>query len=286
MVSYSVQLSLIHPRLFHSLVLIEPVIQRNSSTSQNAALPTSYRPDRWDSRGAAEAAFRKNPFFKVWEPRVLEKYLIYGLRETPTLIYPAGISENPTETAPDGVTLTTTKHQEAWSYVRSNFSPQASDPYDHVERLISPDLDPTNEGRYLFHRAEPFLALQGLPQVRPSILWIFGAWSTINTLTLQNEKMVLSGIGIGGSGGVRVGMVQKEVVDEAGHMVPFEKVQECAGITSRWLEKQIQRFNAEQRFYRDYKSGKSDREMLVMSKDWLKGVRQKSDTKRPTKEKL
>lgn len=170
--------------------------------------------------------------------------------------------------------------------MRSNFTAQAPDSFDHVERLISPDLDPTNAGTYLFHRAEAILALQGLPQVRPSILWIFGARSNINTPRLQDEKMALSGTGIGGSGGVRAGMVEKEVVDEAAHMVPFEKVQECGGIISRWLDRQIQTFDADQRFYRDYKSGKSEREMLVVSKDWLKGVRQNADTKRPMKERL
>lgn len=280
------RLSLIHPRLFHSLALIEPVIQRNSPAGPNAALPTSYRADWWDSRDAAEASLRRNPFFKTWEPRVLEKYLLYGLRETPTLIYPAEVSGSPTKAASGAVTLTTTKHQEAWSYLRSNFAPQKSDPYDHAERLISPDLDRTREGTYLFHRAEALLSLQDLPQVRPSIIWIFGGRSPINTPTLQNEKMALSGTGIGGSGGVEAGMVEKAVVDEAGHLVPFEKVQECAAILSRWLDNQVQRFNAEKQFYREYQSGKSERDMLVLSKDWLQGVRTKSDTKRPMKGKL
>lgn len=29
---------------------------------------------------------KKTQFFKVWEPRVLEKYLLYGLREIPTFL--------------------------------------------------------------------------------------------------------------------------------------------------------------------------------------------------------
>lgn len=285
----SVQLSLIHPRLFQGLTLIEPLIQRNPPAGPNAAFLTSHRPDWWPSRSAAEASLKEISFFKAWEPRVFEKYVAYGLRETPTAIYPTSAPNKltkPTEPTSGAVTLTTTKHQEAWSYVRSNFVPQATDPNDRVERLISPDLDPTHEGTYVFHRAEAALALQGLPHVRPSILWIFGAQSAINTTALQDEKMELCGTGIGGSGGVQAGRVRKEVIDDAGHMVPFERVQECASRIARWLDQQVDDFNAEQSFYRDYNSGKSERDMLVVSKGWLKGVRQKADIRRPIREKL
>jgi pimeloyl-ACP methyl ester carboxylesterase len=281
-----VQLSLIHPRLFHSLALIEPVIQRNSPSGPNAAFLTSHRPDLWPSRSKAEASFRSNPFFKTWESRVLDKHLQYALRDTPTALYPASTLAGSTKATPGAVTLKTTKHQEAWSYVRSNFAPQSADPIDPIERLLSPDLDPADSGTYLFHRAESILALQGLPNIRPRVLWVFGARSHINTPALQDEKMALSGTGIGGSGGVRAGMVEKAVVEEAAHMVPFEKVQECAVLLARWLEKQIDSFRAEEVFYREHKSGKSEREMLAMSKEWLKGVRQKADTRRPIKGKL
>ena len=217
---------------------------------------------------------------------MLEKYVAYGLRETPTAIYPetaSGDHEKSKQVASGGVTLTTTKHQEAWSFARSNFATQVTDPNDRVERLISPDVDPNHEETYVFHRAEAVLALKGLPHVRPSILWIFGAHSNVNTPPLQDEKMELSGTGVGGSGGVRAGRVKKEVIDETGHLAPFERVEECARKSARWLDEQVDDFNAEQRFYRAYNSGKSEREMLVISKDWLEAVRQKPDLRRPVK---
>lgn len=48
----------------------------------------------------------------------------------------------------------------------------------------------------------------------------------------------------------------------------------------------MENFRAEEAFFRDYSSRKSDRDMLVMSEEWLQGVRRKSDTKRPVKGKL
>lgn len=284
-----VQLSLMHPRLFHSLTLIEPVIARSAPPGRNPAFPTSHRRDWWRSRSAAEAHFLKIPLFKAWEPRVLKKYVLHGLRETPTAIYPelsAGDATKSSEATFGGVTLTTTKHQESWGFARSYFAPQATDPNDRAERLISPDVDPNHEPTYAFHRAEIVSALRGLPQLRPCIMWMFGAQSAVNPIPLQDEKMELSGTGVGGSGGVRAGRVKKFVIEESGHLAPFEKVQECANKIARWLEDQVDDFNAEQRFYSDFHSGKSERGMSVMSEDWLKSVRQNSDITRPVKGKL
>lgn len=70
---------------------------------------------------------------------MLEEYVLHGLRETPTAIYPELSAGNPTkssETTFGGVTLTTTKHQESWRFARSYFAPQATDPNDRAERLI------------------------------------------------------------------------------------------------------------------------------------------------------
>lgn len=105
-------------------------------------------------------------------------------------------------------------------------------------------------------------------------------------MTLQDEKMELSGPGVGGSGGVRAGRVKKAVIEESGHLAPFEKVQECASKIARWLKDQVDDFNVEQRFYSDFHSGKSERGMSVMSEDWLKSVRPNGDITRPVKGKL
>ena len=260
---------------------MEPVIQRNPPPGSNAALPTSYRPDLWSSRTKAEMSIRKSPYFKVWQPRVLDKYLQYGLCATPTALY-ASSNEAP----PGAVTLTTTKHQEAWSFLRSNFAPQPLDPYDPIEGLLSPDLDLANGGKLLFHRPESVLALEGLTRLRPSILWIFGSQSPINTSELQDEKMVLSGTGLGGNGGVKAGKVEKVIIQGAAHNLPFEKVEDCAVVLARWLEKQIDGFNAAKKFYEEFERGRSERDMLAMSKQWLKNVRQPSDSERPVKGKL
>jgi len=265
-----------HPRLLHSLALIEPALQIDPPAGPNPAMSTSYRPDLWESRSKAEASFRKAKFFQTWEPRVLEKYVEFGLRETPAAVYPAEA---------DSVTLTTTKHQEAWSFVRPNFTPMSVERDHDVERILAPDVN-AEIGTHLFNRPEMYSTIQNLPRIRPSVLWISGTRRYINTPASQDDKTAATGTGVGGSGGVAAGKVEKVVIEGGSHMVPFEKVQECATLLSRWLEKRLGEFEAEEEFLKVHDRGKSERDMLVVSKQWLRNVRHKVTTARSVKEKL
>ena len=255
--------------------MIEPVIQEGAPAGPNAALFSTFRPDLWPSRSAAEDSFRKNKVFQRWDPRALDKYLQYGLRETPTTLYPHESKSGP-------VTLTTTKHQEAWSYVRSNF---ISRPDESQTRLVVPDLNAENS-THLFHAPQMVQTWTNLPHVRPNILWVFGELSPINTLGLQEEKMRLTGTGVGGSGGAKAGRVQKELVKKGGHMLPFEKVGECASALALWLGKQMEDFELLEEFHREHSNGRSERDMLVVSKLWLENVRLKPREKSMDKAKI
>lgn len=280
-----VQLSLLHPRLFHSLALFEPIIQDDIPPGPVAALPSTFRPDLWSSRDEAAASFRKNRMFSAWDPRVLDIFIQYGLRDLPTPLYPNPSPSNSGETP---VTLATSKHQEAWSYVRSNFAPlPASDNAPlHQERLMSPDLDPAAQGTYLFHRAEPVLTNENLPHLRPRVLWIFGQRSPINSQASQDEKLSRTGGGTGGSGGAQLGKVEKIVIPKTAHLVMFEQTTKSANTLAQWMQKQVQTFEEDEAFYRQHDARKSKDNMLRMSNEWIENVRRLRDTKRSTQAKL
>ncbi|KAI9842793.1 MAG: hypothetical protein M1837_006896 [Sclerophora amabilis] len=264
----------------------DDLIQRVAPLGPNAAMLASLRTDRWPSGAKAEDSLGRSPFFKTWDRRAFSKYLQYGLRETPTALYPESSLEDDAGLPLGAVTLTTTKHQEAWSYVRSNFATQSADPNDPGERLMSPELDPESEGTWMFVRPESMLTLLNLPQLRPSVLWIYGALSPINVPSIQDEKMRVTGTGVGGSGGAKLGRVEQAFLKGTAHLVPFEKVKDCADTMAGWLGKELERFNAEQTFYENHKSGKSEKDMRILSKQWMKAVRLPADVKRPLKEKL
>lgn len=221
--------------------------------------------------------------------RVLDRFLRYGLRNVPTKLYPSvpDSAKNARTSSQGPVTLTTSKHQEAWSYLRSNFAPQpaADDILNPYERLANPDLDFKQSTR-LFYRPEPILTDLNLSHLRPNVLWIFGGRSPINLPASQEEKMARTGVDVGGSGGAKIGKVEKVIVPATAHLVMFEDVGASADILVSWLEKQLTSFMKDEEFYQTRQSGKSDKNMLVMSKQWLEGVKQKRDTERPIKGRL
>ena len=274
-----IHLSLLHPRLFHGLALVEAIIQPDAPPGPNAALPSTLRKDLWPSRATAEASFRSNPFFKTWEPRVLENYLRYGLRDTPTKLYPAPQKK---DNSIPSVTLTTTKHQEAWSYLRSNF---VDTPDDDTAHLVAAKVDKEGAKR-LFHCPDMLITFHNLPYVRPNLLWVFGTTSHLNaSAEEQDEKVARSGIGLGGSGGTELGRVEKKTI-EGGHMLPFEKVEDCACVLATWLETQIEDFRRIEDFWQRFRSGRSDRDMTTLSKEWMEKIRFSPKTRRDDRFKL
>ncbi|KAG8529643.1 uncharacterized protein KY384_005124 [Bacidia gigantensis] len=266
------------------LALIEPVIQPHPPRNPSATLPTSYRQDLWPSRAVAQAAFRKNKFFKIWDPRALDQYVSYGLRETPTALYPAPVfngGENP-QSPERPVTLTTTKHQEAWTYVHSNFI-SVLDP--DKARKVAPNLS-AEDAEYFIHNPNMIVTYNNLPHVRPNVFWMFGKTSQINyDASMRDEKVARTGTGVGGNGGTQRGRVEKKVF-ECGHMLPFEKIDECASALASWLEKQIHDFEATEEFWKTFDSRRSERDRLAVSKTWLDIVKMDVLTKRADKPKL
>jgi pimeloyl-ACP methyl ester carboxylesterase len=117
---HAAQLALLHPRLLHALVLIDPVLQLDLKINKTMARLSMLRRDVWPTRAAAAASFRKSGFYRAWDPRVLERWIEFGLRELPTELYPDVKKERTVSSdAGDGdgdgdvpVTLTTTVAQE------------------------------------------------------------------------------------------------------------------------------------------------------------------------------
>ncbi|KAF4992835.1 hypothetical protein FGRMN_6887 [Fusarium graminum] len=255
------QLALWHPRLFNSLVLIDPILQIPNPSVSLAGLSTKRR-DIWPSRDYAAAKFKESKFFQSWDPRVLDLWIKYGLRDTPTELHPEGGS-HPDER----VTLTTSKHQELFSFVRPSYQArdwESSDDQDPEQNLNCPE--------YPFHRPEPPRIFRQLPELRPSLLYIFGKRSDFSSLAQREEKMRTTGTGAGGSGGAVTGRVQETVFD-CGHLVPMEKVSECADEISSFLNMEIEHWKVEQDAFKRYREGMSRRQRITIDKDWAEKVK-------------
>lgn len=232
---------------------------------------STYRRDIWPSRKAAAESYKKSPFYQAWDRRVLERWLQYGLRDLPTAIYP--LDEKSLRELSDGngkpVTLSSTRHQEVFTYARPNYE---TPPRKDANKVTHPDLDPNLPGSFPFYRPEVVQISDELPHIRPSVMYIFGGKSNVCTPKLNDEKMVQTGTGLGGSGGAPLGRVRNVVLDQIGHLVAMEAPVQCAEIASSWLGQELQRWRSEDEAFRAAWREKSKVEKMTVDDQWIAHV--------------
>ncbi|KAI0325516.1 alpha/beta-hydrolase [Cubamyces sp. BRFM 1775] len=84
----TVRAAIAHPILFKSIVLVDAMILPTSGKLVSSPSTVNYvigavqRRDGWSSREEARQQFAASPFFKVWDPAVLDIYVECGLYET------------------------------------------------------------------------------------------------------------------------------------------------------------------------------------------------------------
>lgn len=123
---YSVNLSLIHPRLFTTIISMEPIMTLLVATppaldQPSMVLGSFFRRDKWPSRDEPITSFRASPAYAKFEPRVFDVFVEYALMDIPpptshTTIANDTASVKPA--APSTVTLVTPVLQEVSSYFR------------------------------------------------------------------------------------------------------------------------------------------------------------------------
>ena len=260
--THLVNLSLLHPRLFTTLILIDPVIQRfsNANANYSPAKASTVRRDRWPNRSAAEAAFKRSKFYLKWDSRVLDKWIEHGLRELPTQLYPISdststvlpaISADPSTTtvlpteAERELTLKTTRNHEVATFLRPNFrTAEFPNPSTEPNPLTHPDVDAAVAPNSPFYRPEPLMTFTKLPFVRPSVFYVFGDESDLSAPLLRADKLAHTGSGTGGSGGVKKGRVADVLFKGVGHLIPMEITSQTADAAAGWIVPEIRRWRA------------------------------------------
>lgn len=86
--------------------------------------------------------------------------------------------------------------------------------------------------------------------------------------TMRKERLDLTGTGVGGSGGVAEGAVEYVLMEDAGHFVPFEKVQQTASHIGTWLGKDIERWQRGEEEDRRMWESIPPTDKMVMSKQF------------------
>lgn len=276
--NHLVNLAYLHPRLLTSLVLIDPVIQSASAeapdeTRLSHTQASTFRRDGWPSRVEAASSVKKSKFYQSWDTRVLDLWIRYGLRSLPTAMHPREHDGFDSSEKDDGpVTLTTTKHQEVFTFLRPNFDGLDANGKLIVNRRTHPDLDLRVTDVYPFYRPEPPAVFNDLPRLRPSTLYIFGGQSDLSTPDLRKQKMERTGTGVGGSGGAEAGKVKEVVFGDVGHLVPMEAVGRCAVAAGEWLASELKRWREEEAEFKREWEAKEKKAKYTISEEWKKNI--------------
>ncbi|KAJ5748699.1 toxin biosynthesis protein [Penicillium nucicola] len=273
-------LSLMHPRLFTSLILTEPhITDEDKGQRKDLLLMTIKAKDKWNSR--AEAAAKARKMLRIWDPRVLDRWEKYGLRDLPTAIYP----ESKTTNGEPAVTQTTTKHQTALMYYRENLKrhkhlglPDEEDenetygPSPAHDPLFVPDMLGPLYREQRHYRAEPLLAAQLLPYLRPSVFYLSAAKSELTLTGLQEWAAKRTGTGFGGSGGMQSGKVKHVVIEKAFHTLPLEKVAKTASEMGPWMAQESRRWKDDEKRIADGWEGLSVKEKSTLPHEWVNAL--------------
>ncbi|KAH6605658.1 hypothetical protein Trco_004811 [Trichoderma cornu-damae] len=254
--------ALMHPRLFAGMVMLDPVISRFASgkklpssaeTYVSPASLSTFRRDTWPSRAAAAASFRSKKFYQSWDPRVLDLFIRHGLCDVSPSSGSSAASEGDGQSQTP-VRLTTTKHQEVFTFVRPLWP--ALDPTGSL--LVNPslapdhDLDPNAPPFFPIYRPEGNNTAARLPHLRPPVLYVFGGTSDISPPHLTREKLDTTGIGVGGSGGAKAGRVKHVTHPDSGHLIPLEEPLFCAKAAAEWAKAEIEKWWGEEKEYEEW----------------------------------
>ncbi|KIX04674.1 uncharacterized protein Z518_05544 [Rhinocladiella mackenziei CBS 650.93] len=263
--------ALMHPRLFTGLILLDPVLQEKWMENRAGVADlrpvqlATFRRNSWPSREAAIAECKRSPFYKSWDPRALDLWCKYGLREL-------NVTSDDTASSPNRpVVLTTTPSQESFTFLRPNFNGYGTHKKP-TDRKTHADLDPKWPHIYPFYRPEVHATFQRLPELRPPVLYVFGSSSHISSAEQNTKKLAVTGIGVGGSGGPPEGRVKGITLEGVGHMIPMEAVTRSAEIIGGWIDQELSIWRAEEIRFREMWSKKSLAEKQNVDEEWMKMV--------------
>jgi hypothetical protein len=208
----------------------------------------------------------------------MDLWLKHGFRDLPTLLYPE-LVHGPEKTGgnPEGnvpVTFKTSKHHNVTSYARAAF-PEPGQPLDsfqpHPRHHIDLSKADHDEMQAPVYRPEAILTFQQLPNLRPSCCYLYGASSPFSSATPQGraDKLEVTGMAVGGSGGLPAGRVREAVLEGGGHFIVFEKPVAVAAEASRWLKLVLDTWACEEQSEEEEWQRIALREKAMVDDRWL-----------------
>lgn len=217
-----VNLSILHPKLFSAIIIIDPAI----SPTYNARLifPARLsvkRRTNWPSRSEAAAGFKRSKFYQSWDPRVLDLWTQYGIRQ---------ISEDS-----EKVELATPRDQEILAFLRV-------DQLGIEKRVQSVEDQNELEATELydfFDRREIYETFHRLSKLEPSALFIHGGLSAVSPPDVRRGRIQQTLLGRTVVVNKPLRSVDNVLFDDIGHLIPMEIPRRTAEAIAEWLPNEL-----------------------------------------------
>ncbi|KAJ5708203.1 hypothetical protein N7488_008004 [Penicillium malachiteum] len=227
------------PRPFHGMFWDLPGIDPNYGERVLAKWVSQalQQGDFWDTREEAEEALVKSQVAYSWNKKALARLKHYGTYSVKTQ---TGLKWM----------LTTPKHQIA-SVVLRHIPKSVCVSSDDLANLtlahreLVPDLDPKIALNGSFYRSEFQHSWDLLPKMRPWVLYVNGTSSPhFGDHSTRDRRAQITGTGVGGNGGVKLGAVQQVIIEGAGHDMPFDdNIAQLSTHIVDWFMKESRRWN-------------------------------------------
>ncbi len=85
------------------------------------------------------------------------------------------------------------------------------------------------------------------------------------------QKLNVTGSGLGGSGGKKEGRVDGVLLEGVGHLVAMEACEKCARFSVEWIGREMLRYQKERREYEEW-TKKSFTEKTTLSEKWKRSM--------------
>lgn len=258
-----------HPTLFHSLAFIEPGIDPNYGRQVGIQMVyrALQRKESWSTREEAEVRIVKAQGADAWSEKALARLKVYGVVQR-------GIKSKASSFA-----LTTPKNQIVSLVFRHNpgnvgYGPGGLEEVTLAQREIVPDSDPADRHRGPFYRPEMQFEWDLLPKTRPWVLYVNGGNSPhFGDPIVRDHRARITGTGVGGNGGMRLGAVKQVVIEDGEHTMPFDRsLETLADHVGSWLVTESRRWTDGPRKRRIEWQAKSLEEKQSVSKEFVDAV--------------
>ncbi|KAJ5329998.1 hypothetical protein N7452_010388 [Penicillium brevicompactum] len=135
----------------------------------------------------------------------------------------------------------------------------------------SDEMHPDDIDEFPFYRPEPSHIFRRLPELKPSVLYLFGESSDLSSQDARRAKMETTGTGVGGSGGAVRGCVHENVLP-CGHLVPMELPKDSAKSCSNFIDTALASWNFENSQYQKAWGNVPRDERNKIDKQWERHI--------------